>query len=146
MATPYSVIHSSAIHKFSDYGLLDFVPSDRDRMLWYYLRSAIVDFQRICRTDLSDRDEELQQFNQDLDDEVIEILATGEAYYWVKPLVASQENFHNQMNTKDYSFFSPANLLDKLLTLQEQLWDEFKRKMFDYSYRSADMTTVPNGR
>lgn len=140
MATPYSKIHEVAIRKFSDYGLLDFQPSDRENILTGFLKSAVVDFQRLCQMDLSDRDDELAQFNQDLDDEIIEILATGEAYYWVKPFVSNNENFYNLMNAGDYSFFSPANLLSRLLDIHEKLEKEFRRKMILYSYRVADIS------
>ena len=140
MATPYSKIHEVAIRKFSDYGLLDFQPSDRENILTGFLKSAVVDFQRLCHMDLSDRDDKLAQFNQDLDDEIIEILATGEAYYWVKPFVSNNENFYNLMNAGDYSFFSPANLLSKLIEIHEKLEKEFRRKMILYSYRIADIS------
>lgn len=140
MSTPYSAIHEVAIRKFSDYGLLDFQPSDRENILTGFLKSAVVDFQRLCQVDLSDRDDKIAQFNQDLDDEVIEILATGEAYYWVKPFVSNNENFYNLMNAGDYSFFSPANLLSKLIEIHGQLEKEFKHKMIVYSYRVADIS------
>ena len=109
MPTPYSEIHQVAIQKISAYGLLDFQPSDREAILNGFLKSAVVDFSRICKVDLSDRDDLLAQFNNDLDEEIVEILATGEAYYWAKPKVANEENFYNLMNSGDYSCVSPAN-------------------------------------
>lgn len=142
MPTPYSAIHQVAIQKISAYGLLDFQPSDREAIMTGFLKSAIVDFSRICKVDLSDRDERLAQFNNDLDEEIIEILATGEAYYWVLPKVANEENFYNLMNAGDYSFFSPANLLDKMIAMRELMEKEFRRKMMLYSYKTADIASL----
>ena len=88
---------------------------------------------------MSDRDELLAQFNNDLDEEIIEILATGEAYYWVKPKVANEENFYNLMNSGDYSFFSPANLLDKMIAMQELMEKDFRKKMMLYSYKTSNI-------
>ena len=142
MPTPYSDIHQAAIQKISAYGLLDFQPSDRETILNNYLKSAIVDFSRVCKVDLSDRDEVLAQFNNTLDDEIIEILATGEAYYWVKPKVANEENFYNLMNAGDYSFFSPANLLDKMIAMQQMMEKDFRKKIMSYSYHTAKISEL----
>lgn len=142
MPTPYSAIHQVAIQKISAYGLLDFQPSDREAILNGFLKSAIVDFSRICKVDLSDRDEILAQFNSELDEEIIEILATGEAYYWVLPKVANEENFYNLMNAGDYSFFSPANLLDKMIEMRQLMEKEFRRKMMLYSYKTANISEL----
>jgi hypothetical protein len=139
MGTPFHVIHERAAAKISDYEMLDLEVSDRELLMNDYLRSAQVEFQRMCKVDLTDRDEVLAQYNADLSDEIIEILATGEAYYWVYPKVLNTENLYNVLNTKDFSMYSPANLLKELRTLRDELWTDFKRKMYEYTYRTADI-------
>lgn len=139
MATPFEVIHGRAIAKLTDYDMLKLDPSMREQILNEYLRSAQMEFQRLCKEDLSDRDETLAQYNQDLSDEVIEVLATGEAYYWLCPKVLNTENLYNVLNTKDFSMYSPANLLKELQTLRDTMWKDFKRKMYEYTYRTADI-------
>lgn len=142
MATPYSTIHARAIAKFSDYDILDFDISSREMILNDYLLSAQIEFQRLCNVDLSDKDDVLAQYNEDLSDEVIEILATGEAYYWLSPRVLNTENLYNVLNTKDFSLYSPANLLKELQSLKDMFWKDFKRKMFEYTYRTADIASL----
>lgn len=142
MATLYSKIHSRAIAKFLDYDLIKFDESSRESILKEYLLSASLDFSPVCKEDLSDRDDELAQFNQDLSDDVIEILATGEAYYWVLPRVNNSENLRNMMSTKDYSFFSPANLLSQLQSLRDSLRKDFRRKIVDYTYRNSNLSDL----
>lgn len=142
MATPYHAIHSRAIAKITDYDILHFDLSTRERMLNEYLLSAQVEFQRLCKVDLSDKDEKLAQYNQDLSDEIIEILATGEAYYWLCPKVLNTENLYNVLNTKDFSMYSPANLLKELQALKDMFWKDFKRKMYEYTYRTADIADL----
>lgn len=139
MATSYSEIHARAISKISDYDILKFDVSTREMMLNEYLLSAQIEFQRMCKIDLSDRDDTLAQYNETLTDEIIEILATGEAYYWLMPKVLNSENLYNVLNTKDFTTYSPANLLKELQNLRDVLWKDFKRKMFEYTYRSADI-------
>ena len=139
MATSYSEIHARAISKISDYDILKFDISTREMMLNDYLVSAQVEFQRMCKVNLSDKDDVLAQYNETLDDEIIEILATGEAYYWLTPKVLNTENLYNVLNTKDFSTYSPANLLKELQNLRDMFWRDFKRKMFEYTYRTANI-------
>lgn len=142
MATPYSAVHERALSKLSDYDILKFPDSDRICILNQYLYSAIADFAPVCKTDLNDRDEQLFQFNQDLDTGILDILASGEAYYWLQPRVVNTENLRNMFSVKDASFFSPANLLKEMLALRESLWREFRRKIVDYTYRHGDIVSM----
>lgn len=139
MATPYRIIHDRAIAKLSDYDILEFDESTRYQILNEYLLSAQIEFQRLCKIDLTDKDEKLAQYNQDLTEEIIEILATGEAFYWLSPRVLNTENLHNVLNTKDFSMYSPANLLKELQALRDVFWKDYKRKMFEYTYRTANI-------
>lgn len=142
MATPYSVIHARAIAKITDYDIVKFDISARETVLHEYLVSAQVEFQRLCKVDLTDKDDVLAQYNADLDEEIIEILATGEAYYWLCPKVLNTENLYNVLNTKDFSMYSPANLLNELQNLRDMFWKDFKRKMYEYTYRTADIASL----
>lgn len=142
MATPYSIIHARAIAKITDYDIVKFDISAREAMLHEYLVSAQVEFQRLCKVDLTDKDDILAQYNADLDEEIIEILATGEAYYWLCPKVLNTENLYNVLNTKDFSMYSPANLLNELQNLRDMFWKDFKRKMYEYTYRTADIASL----
>ena len=142
MATPYNEIHARAIAKFSDYDILNFDVSAREMIMRDYLISAQVEFQRMCKVDLSDKDDILAQYNETLDDEIIEILATGVAYYWLYPKVLNTENLYNVLNTKDFTTYSPANLLKELQNLRDVLWKDFNRKMVLYTYRTADIASL----
>lgn len=139
MATPYDVIHARAIAKISDYDVLKFDEDTRTKIFDEYLLSAQIEFQRLCKINLTDKNTELRQYNNDLDEEVIEILATGEIYYWLIPKVLNTENLYNVLNTKDFSMYSPANLLKELQALKDSFWKDFKRKMYLYTYRTADI-------
>jgi len=142
LATPYNEIHNRALARFSDYDILKFYPDDRERILDRHLMSAVSEFQRVCKIDLSLRNEDDREFEEDLTDEVMEILASGEAYYWVLPKVTNTENMRNLMSTKDYSFFSPAKLLEQLQILRTSLKDEFRHRMIDYTYREGKISQL----
>lgn len=107
-----------------------------------FLYSAVADFAPICLDDLHDVDETLAQFNADLDMEVQEILALGIAFHWTSARILDQELLRNSMSTKDYTYFSPANLLRESQTLRETLRKEYNNRMIQYSYHHGDIAGV----
>lgn len=142
MATPYSTVHEAFLNKISDYDILKLLTIDREQILDRFLISACTQFKRVCKIDLTDRDDTLRQFNSQLDDDTIEILAMGECFYWVNPKVLNTENLKNALNTKDFQQYSPANLLNQLQTLRNTLSKEFKQAIINYSYANADISKL----
>lgn len=142
MATPFTDIYARAIFRFADYEFLKQDIETREGVLEKYLISAKTEFQRICKTDLGDYDLELKQFNQTLDDEVIEILSLGIAFYWLSCKALNSELLKNVLNSKDYYYYSPANLLKEVQTLRKTLRSEFNSKMRQHSYNENTISTL----
>jgi len=139
MATSYEVIYGFALSRFSDYDFLNYEDETREDILFGYMKSAQSDFLNICEYDLSDYDDAAGQYNVTLDDECIEILSLGVAYYWCSAKVMNSELFRNVLNTKDYSFFSPSTLLTSLQSLRSSLQKEYKARIIEYSYIHGDI-------
>lgn len=72
--TQYSALYEKCLSKIEDPTLAMLPEEDLENMLHGYLMSAIAKHRK-CEHDLSDRDEELKQFNSDLSDLEIEILS-----------------------------------------------------------------------
>ena len=72
--TQYSTLYEKCLSKIEDPTLVMLPEEDLQNMLHGYLMSAIAKHRK-CEHDLSDRDEELKQFNSDLSDLEIEILS-----------------------------------------------------------------------
>ena len=142
MATPFTDIYARAIFRFADYEFLKQDIETRECVLEKYLISAKTEFQRVCKTDLGDYDLELKQFNQTLDDEVIEILSLGIAFYWLSYKALNSELLKNVLNSKDYYYYSPANLLKEVQTLRKTLRSEFNSKMRQHSYNENTISTL----
>lgn len=142
MATPFTDIYARAIFRFADYEFLKQDIEAREGVLEKYLISAKTEFQRVCKTDLGDYDLELKQFNQNLDDEVIEILSLGIAFYWLSYKALNSELLKNVLNSKDYYYYSPANLLKEVQTLRKTLRGEFNSKMRQHSYNENTISTL----
>ena len=142
MATPFTDIYARSIFRFADYDFLKQDIATREDVLEKYLLSAKTEFQRVCKTDIGDYDIELKQFNQTLDDEVIEILSLGIAFYWLSYKALNSELLKNVLNSKDYYYYSPANLLKEVQTLRRTLRDEFSSRMRQHSYNNNTISTL----
>lgn len=142
MATPFVDIYSRAIFRFADHEFLKKDIETREGVLEKYLISAVTEFRRICKTDIGEYDLELKEFNEDLEDEVIEILALGIAFYWLSYKSLNSELLKNVLNSKDYYYYSPANLLKEIQTLRKTLRDEFNSRLRHFSYNNSTLSTL----
>lgn len=117
MGTPYTVLYGSVLSKIKDYGFSSLEESEIYEILSDYLRSAIAAF-RVCRQDLSKRNK--VKFKCRLTDTEIEILSNYmvieyiDSNYIRVPLALKQT-----LSSKDFNVFSPANQLEKMMSMRE---------------------------
>jgi len=138
MATPYSDVINVFLNKITDYDLPNLNFDVRDNIVIGYMKSACVKFKHVCKIDLSDRDETLQIFNNDLDDEVIEIISENMLIEWLKPKILNTDNLKNALSTKDFSLFSPANLLDKMNNTMDMITKNARKLINNYSFSNSN--------
>jgi hypothetical protein len=138
MATPFSDVYNPFLDMITDPDLLVLEDTDRDSFLHGLMISACSEFESICRIDLTDRNETSKQFNNTLTDEVIKIINKGMVVEWIKPKYYFNDNMKNSLNTKDYSTFSPANLLKEMKDTYLTTKKEFEGMMNKYSYMNED--------
>lgn len=143
MPTKFSKIYERAVFKFTDDTFLNTETEIKESVLRKYLISAAMDFQHCCSNyDLTKYDLELEEFEEELSDEVIEILTLGIAYYWYKARTFDTKLLKNLIHKSDYTSYSPANLLTSMRNLMEITQQEYVGKMRDYSYRYGDMKNL----
>jgi hypothetical protein len=142
MATPFSDVYDRAIFMFADHDFLKKDIKTREDILEKYLISAKTDFSRVCKIDLNDCDMELKQFNVDLDNDSIEILALGISFYWLSYKTMDSKALKNVLNSKEYSYYSPASLLKEVKELRNTIRSEFYSKMRRYSYDNNELETL----
>lgn len=140
MATPYQDIFGRALFRLSDTKLAQLHCFDQQTILSKYMKSAIADFQNKCEIDLSNRNEEEEIFNEDIPEEVQEILALGISYYWLSAQVLNNELLKNKLSTKDYTYFSPANLLRESTALRKEVQTEYKHRIINYTYDHGNLS------
>lgn len=142
MATPYSDIAQVFLRKITDYDLPKFSDIEKEEIVYGYLDSACANFYKKCKVNLLDKNKELKQFNEDLEDSIIEILSELMIVEWLKPKVLSTENLRNCMSTKDYSLYSPANLLKEIRETFNLCKKESKILINNYTFENADLTRL----
>ena len=125
MPTKFEDVYGRAVFRFTDHTFLTTCIELKQEVLEKYLMSAIVDFQPACAVNLSDYDLEAKQFNVDL--------------YWLSAQVLNRQLLRNIIHNKDYTSYSPGNLLNEARGLRETLEQEYRGKINTYSFRHGSI-------
>lgn len=142
MATSFESIYARCRGRIKDYdkeGYTDELFEQAERDL---LTLAIDDFSDICVHDLNDYNEELKEFNTDLSRKEQNILSLGMIVHWIEPYIYNSDALRNAMSTKDFTFFSPANLLEKMTDLYKLSQENLRAEMNAYSFRMNDVSEL----
>ena len=135
MATLYETIYNRALSKITDYELAALPNYDLEGILHGYLLSSIAKFRK-CKNDLKDRDEEIRQFNVDLEDEEIEILAIMMVREHLAPQLHSTLLYKQIFSGKEQNYYSQSAHTKELRELDNSLRTEAQKLMRDYSYQN----------
>lgn len=144
MATSYDDIYNAFIFKVEAYKLMPLLSEDKQKILTIYLTAACRKSYRRCLkyVDLNDRDDTLQQFNVDLDDDLIDILAEYMVSEWLKPKLYSDELLESRLNTKDFTEFSGAKMVEQLRLLCSEAEQAARVGINNYSFSHGDIAEV----
>lgn len=142
MSTPFSTIYNRALFKFKDHDLLNMSEEARETFFFNFLVMSQTEFQKFSKIDILKRNDELKEYSEDLDDEIINILALGIAYNWVSFSTIDDDKLKNRMNTSDYNLYSPANNLKANNELRKDLLKEFRQAIRQYTYKNGDLTQI----
>lgn len=143
--TEFADVYERFLIKAESYSFLELKVENREHVLKSYLFDAIARFQPFCDDiDLNDYDEDIECFNQTLDNTIIYILAENMVLVWLKKQITREETLRNMLNEKDYSAFSPANLLNALNDAYKELNSECYNFMNDYSLSKLDTMKLFN--
>lgn len=147
MSLDYGSFTGAFLHKINEYEFQHLVNDERNDITDRYMKSAIASFRKICEYDLSTTaDDSLREFDVEVSDEdideLLDIISEGMVYYWTKPYTFNQDNLQNLINTKDYSTYSPGELLKQIKALHDSTGRRFTNMMREYSYNHGDLTDL----
>lgn len=119
MGTPYEKIYDNVLPKFRSWEIPLMSEEEVKEYLHDYLVPAIARF-HVCRKDLSDRDDEKEQFNVDLSETEINIIGN---YLIVEYLdstyIRTPSLLKVNLSSSDFNSYSSANMLDKLMSMRK---------------------------
>lgn len=146
MSVSYDVFTGAFLAKVTEY---DFPIGsiERNEMVDGYMKRAIAEFKKICKYDLtSTADDIVREFHvevaQEDMDELVNIISEGMLAQWMKPYVYRQENLENVLNTRDFTSYSPAELLLRIKDTYSMVQRGFTNMMREYSYNHGDLTDL----
>lgn len=142
MSTPYSKIINRFLRKITDYGLLEFSDDIKDEMIIELLDSACGTFERLCKSDLSLRDDNSQEFQEDLTSNEINIITEIMISEWIKPFEYTNELLENSLTTRDWNEYANSNQLRVVSAVAERIEKKCDKLMKDYSYFFGNMNNL----
>ena len=137
MATSYEEIYNLAANKITDPEIALLLPEDIEELFHGYLISAIHKFRK-CKNDLSNRDDELRQFNVDLLDVEKEILAILVVREWLQLQLYSALLTKQVFSDKEQKYYSQSSHLSELRALDETLKIDAQKLSRDYTYGNSE--------
>ena len=147
MSVPYDIFTSAFLSKISEFELMSLDDAHRTESVDGYLKRAASAFMKNRRYDLTTTgDDASRSFNIDLpeDDlsEIVDIISEGMVVQWLKPYVYQQELLQNVLNTKDFTQYSPAELLMRVGNAYSKAQKDYTQMIREYSYNHGNLTEL----
>lgn len=146
MSISYDLFTEAFLSKITEYEFLKLDEEDRVKIVDGYMHRSLGYFKNVCDYDFSNRNDEGRTFEVEIPDsdidEIVDIVSEGMVVQWLKPHVYKQELLENILNTKDYSTYSPAELLLRVKETYTSVKKEYQNMVREYSYNHGDLTRL----
>jgi hypothetical protein len=147
MGIPYDIFTSAFLSKVTEYELGCLDELQRNEVVDGYMKRAISAFRNVCRYDLSTTgDDSIREFAVEIKDgdleEIADIVSEGMLVQWLKPYVFKQDSLELFLNTRDFTSYSPAQLLEKSVAAHKSASRAFTNMMREYSYNHGDLSDL----
>ena len=147
MSVPYDKFTEAFLAKITEYDFVNMKDFERNNLIDGYMKRAIAAFRHINPYDLSSTaDDNIRKFNVDIPaeeiDELVDIISEGMLAQWMKPYTYKQENLEMALNTRDFTTYSPAELLNRISSAYAKVQKDFVSMMREYSYNHGDLTDL----
>lgn len=147
MSVLYDKFTEAFLSKVSEYEFVNLKDFERNGLIDGYMKRAIASFKKICKYDLSTTgDDIIREFDVDIADgdldELTDIISEGMLVQWMKPYTYKQENLENVLNTKDFTTYSPSELIMRIGNAYATAQRNFTNMMREYSYNHGDLTDL----
>ena len=147
MSVSYDLFTGAFLAKISEFEFLQLPAADRTNIVDGYMKRAVAEFKHICVYDLMNAmNDETREFAIDIEDddidEIVNIVSEGMVVQWLKPYIYRQELLENTLNTKDFTTYSPAELLMRVGNAYKDSQKDYLQMTREYSYNHGDLTDL----
>ena len=144
--TTYKELADAVFNKIKD---VDFASIDEEiayQIVIGYMSPAIVSYQS-AKQDLSDRDDELEQFNFVLKDDTFIILVTYLVIEWLNSnFILTSSALKTRLSSSDFHSLNLHNQLGKALELRSMLKSENDQLAINKSYKDTKLFDLVTNR
>lgn len=147
MSVPYDIFTAAFLAKVDEYNFMKLDEEDRTTIVDGFMKRALTTFRKNCKYDLfTTQNDTTRLFEVDVPeddlDELADIVSEGMVVQWLKPYVYKQEILENILNTKDFSTYSPAELLMRVGSAYGKAQRDYINMIKEYSYNHGDLTKL----
>lgn len=149
MSVPYDVFAAAFLSKITEFDLLSLDDASRTEIVDKYMHTAVSNsnFKKVSGLNFATtKDDENRVFDleipEDRIDEIVDIVSEGMVVQWLKPYVYKQELLENVLNTKDFSTYSPAELLLRVGNAYAKAQKDYLNMIREYSFNHGDLTDL----
>ncbi len=147
MSVPYDKFTEAFLAKVTEFDFIKLSEYERNHLIDGYMKRAIAAFKKVCKYDLTTTaDDMVREFDTDIEaedlDEIVEIVSEGMLVQWMKPYTYKQENLESVLNTRDFTTYSPSELLLRISATYAAVRKDFTNMMREYSYNHGDLSSL----
>lgn len=146
MSVSYDVFAEAFLSKITEYTFIQIPDENRTAIVDDYMKRAIHRFAKVCKYDLTTSDDKSRSFSAEIPidalDEIVDIVSEGMLEQWMKPYVYRQENLENVLNTRDFTTYSPAELLLRISNAYAKVQKDYTNMIREYSYNHGDLSDL----
>ncbi len=146
MSVSYDVFAEAFLSKITEYTFVQIPEENRTAIVDEYMKRALPRFAKVCKHDLTVFDDASRSFPADIPtddlDEIVDIVSEGMLEQWMKPYVYRQENLENVLNTRDFTTYSPAELLLRIGNAYAKVQKDYTNMIREYSYNHGNLSEL----
>ena len=146
MSVSYDVFAGAFLSKITEYTFIQLTEENRTAIVDGFLKRAVQKFAKVCKYNLLECNDETRVFLADIPadelDEIVDIVSEGMLEQWMKPYVYRQENLENLLNSRDFTTYSPAELLLRVGNAHAKVQKDYTNMIREYSYNHGDLSDL----
>lgn len=147
MGIPYDAFAEAFLQKVTEYSFLQLGDYERGHMVDGYMKRALAEFKKNCKYDFATTaDDVVREFDVEVEpgdlEEIIDIVSDGMVVQWLKPYTYRQDNLESVLNTRDFTTYSPAELLKQVRDAYNDARKQFINEIREYSFNNGDLADL----